>query len=183
MRAFYQSIISSLHIYCGARAQMRDWSDDEITKLLDVLEKVSKLYSYIPEEKQKEIIEAQLLKDKEYQNINARLISKWLEENGKSYYEQSHHKEKVEGENYKPLEGEEREKRLEEWKKELQKATLNFTGEATTGSGSRLRNALNDAGIIHEVPKAESSLDDFLSKPAEEQKEILEEQKEINTKP
>lgn len=152
MRKFFKDIIFDLYNYCGNR-QADKMSNDEIEKLIDVLERVSKLYDYIPEEKQKEIIEAQLLRDKDYQNINARLISKWLEENGKHFFTQQHHKEKLGETNKPPLEGEERDKAIQTYLDALAKVQLNFSGgEEKKGNGARMREQLDNAGII--APKA-----------------------------
>lgn len=147
MRNFFKDKLNNLYIYCGNR-QLDKMSDPEITALLDALERVSKVYGYIPEEHQKQIIEKCLIEDKEYQNLNARLISKWLEVNGKVFFIQKHHEEKTQPENYKPLEGEERDRAINEYLGVLAKTTSELSYNQNKGSGSRLRENLDQHGII-----------------------------------
>lgn len=166
MRQFFKDIIFDLYNYCGNR-QAEKMSNEEIEKLIDTLCRVSKIYDYIPEDKQKEIIEAQLLRDKEYQNINARLISKWLEENGKHFFSQQHHKERLTESDYTPLEGEARDTAIQNYLDALAKVNLNFTGgEEKKGNGARMREQLESAGIT--APKEPSALDEYCEKQAQE---------------
>lgn len=160
MREFFKSIVVNLYSYCGNR-QAEKMTDEELTLLYDALCRVSKIYDYIPEEKQKEIIEAQLLRDKEYQNINARLISKWLEENGKHFFTQQHHRERLTEADYTPLEGEERDKAIQTYLDALARVQLNFSGgEEQKGNGARMREQLDNAGIV--APQKETSaLDEY----------------------
>lgn len=162
MREFFKQIVINLYSYCGNR-QAEKMTDQELTLLYDALCRVSKIYNYIPEEKQKEIIEAQLIRDKEYQNINARLISKWLEENGKNYYEQSHHKEKQEPEGYKPVEGADREKWLNIWNETLKKVEENFITPEIKGTGQRMREHFE---AIAPTPKEDSALNEYCNEEA-----------------
>ena len=152
MREFFKNIILNLYIYCGNR-QAEKMTDDELKMLLDALCRVSVLYNYISEDDQKKIIEACLLSDKEYQNLNARVVSKWLETNGKKYFKEVAH---IPGQlNAEPVEGEAREKWLELWKKELAKVETNFIAHEIKGSGSRLRESI-------EGPKEPSALEQHL---------------------
>lgn len=122
MRAFFQTILENLYIYCGNR-QIEKMDDTEVTALLDALCRVSALYNYIPEDDQKTIIEKCLVEDKDYQNINARLVSKWLEINGKKFFQEIAHKETV---HHEPATPEQRSHWLAEWQKELDKINTNF---------------------------------------------------------
>lgn len=145
MREFFRECLFNLYVYCGNR-QAEKMSDDEIKLLLDALERMSKLYNYIPEERQKEIIQNCLLTDKEYQNINVRTVSKWLELNGKQYFkEEAHQETKQEGE---PLTGEAREKRIAEYLQAIASTTQSFTSAMDghqKGSGSRLRDNIEQS--------------------------------------
>ena len=140
MRDFYKQVLKDFHLYCGNRSQMRDWDDEEISKLLDILVKVSQAYSYIPEDGQKAIIETQLIKDTEYTTLNARTVGKWFEQNGKHFFKESAHVEtKTEGE---IVTGEAREKWLDMFAKSVLNAQQEFTkpgDEGHKGSGTRLR--------------------------------------------
>lgn len=167
MREFLKDKIFDLYLYCGNR-QENKMTNEEIEKLLDVLEKVCKVYDYIPEEKQKEIIEAQLLRDKEYQNINARLISKWLEENGKHFFTQQHHRDKSSEQDYKPLEGEDRDKAIQNYLKELAKVNTQFNVTAIKGSGSKMREQLDQVAPIPQTKPEDSALNEYLTQQANE---------------
>lgn len=155
MREFFKNIVINLYSYCGNR-QAEKMTNDELTLLYDALERVSKTYNYIPEEKQKEIIEAQLFKDKDYQNINARLISKWLEENGKQYFSQECHQQSYgrEAEGATPLTGEARDNAIQEYLNAIAKAETNFTSAMVKGSGQRIREQLDQ---VAPLPKTETS--------------------------
>jgi len=143
MREFFKQALLNLYIYCGNR-QAEKMSEDEIKLLLDALERMSKLYNYIPEERQKEIINNCLLTDKEYQNINVRTVSKWLEVNGKHYFkEEAHHETEIKGE---IVTGEKRQEWLEKFAKAVLNATQEFTGATDVkGSGSRLKENIEQA--------------------------------------
>ena len=147
MREFFRTCLKNLYVYCGNR-QIEKMDDEEIKTLLDALERMSKLYSYIPEERQKEIIQNCLLTDKEYQNINVRTVSKWLELNGKQYFKQEAHQEQEQSPDYKPLEGEARDKAINEYLQAIARAEQNFTSAITnnSGSGSRLRESMGEVG-------------------------------------
>lgn len=167
MRDYFRSILKNLYVYAGVN-QLEKMDDDAIRMLLNALENVSKMYSYIPEEKQKEIIDKCLLTDKEYRNINARLIAKWLEENGKHYHQQECHKGRITEEEYMPLEGEARDKAIQEYLNAISKAETNFTSAIIKGSGQQMKEQLESAGIVHNpIPPEESALNEYC-KPKEE---------------
>lgn len=141
-------------------------TDEEIKMLLDSLERMSKIYSYIPEEKQKEIILTQLIADREYQNINVRTVSKWLDLNGKTYHKEVAH---IPTKQIKPpLEGPERDAMLELWKRELAKVG-NPEALTPTGGGSRLREQFAPLATI---PQEESRLNEYLNEQALNEKGI-----------
>jgi len=117
MRDFYKNILENLYIYCGNR-QIDKMSDSDITELLDALENISKLFDYIPEEEQKAIIKRCLLSDKDYQNLNVRLIHRWLSENGKMYFKEEAH---TPIQFYEPAPREVADKYIEQFKANLQK--------------------------------------------------------------
>lgn len=147
MRAFFKQILSNLYIYCGNR-QIEKMTDEEITTLLNALENVSKLYSYIPEDHQRQIIQKCLIEDKEYQNINARLVSKWFELNGKKFFSEIAHKQVEPPE---PVSEEKREMYLKEWQEALgQIGHPEIT--KPKGSGTKLRESIY-AGVPYVSPK------------------------------
>lgn len=141
MREYFKQIILNLYLYIGNR-QAEKMTEEEVKGLLDALERVSKLYDYIPLEKQKDIINGCLISDKDYQNINARLIAKWLEQNGKVYFTQEHHhadKGKLTEADYTPVEGEQREAYIQQFLNAIANATTNFEHAASVGGGQRMR--------------------------------------------
>lgn len=169
MRQFYKHIVANLYTYCGNR-QAEKMTDEELKTLYDALERVSKLYAYIPEEKQKEIIEAQLIKDKEYQNINARLISRWLEENGKQYFVQECHRQdkgRLTEADYTPLQGEARDKAIQTALEAIAKVGHPEAIVTPVGGGSRMREQFRGLATAPPkpeempAPKAPSALDEF----------------------
>jgi hypothetical protein len=120
MRDFFRQILNDLYIYCGNR-QVDKMTDTEITTLLDALCYISRLFDYIPEEEQQRIIRQCLMSDKEYQNLNARLINKWLSDNGKMFFREAAHKENEQPEDYKPLSIEEAQPYIDQFKANLEK--------------------------------------------------------------
>lgn len=166
MRAFYKQILSDFHIYCGNRSQMRDWSDDELSKLLDVLCRVSTLYAYIADEDQQKIINACLIKDLEYTTLNARTVAKWLEQNGKQYFKEVAHQPTVE---YEPATPEQVAMRLKEWEQMLAKTTTQLTSPLK-GNGERMREQFEKAGIV-KPPKIEQEEIEALNEMIKESEE------------
>jgi hypothetical protein len=94
-------------------------TDTEITTLLDALCYISRLFNYIPEPEQQRIIRQCLMSDKEYQNLNARLINKWLSDNGKIFFKEEAHQEKEPS--GKPLTIEEAQPYIDQIKANLEK--------------------------------------------------------------
>lgn len=161
MRAFFKQILTNLYIYCGNR-QIEKMTDEEITTLLNALENVSKLYNYIPEDHQRQIIQKCLIEDKEYQNINARLIGKWFELNGKKFFSETAHKPKEAPE---PVSEEKREMYLSEWKDAVSKIG-NPEITKPKGGGSRMKESLY-ASVPYVPPKERetSALEDCCRHP------------------
>lgn len=139
MRDFYRGIINNLYIYCGNR-QVEKMEDADITALLNILENVSKRFSYIPEEEQKKIILHCLETDTTYMNINVRLISNWLMLNGKKWFKEEAHVPHES--NAEPVEGEARDKWIQTYLEALAKVEVETNPGKTAeykGGGSRLR--------------------------------------------
>lgn len=188
MRDFFKKEVldRTYEIFGVRQTDEEKMSDDDIKFLLDGLCQVSKNYSYIPEADQKNIIRACMLSDKTYRNINLRLVAGWLELNGKKWFTEIAHKETKEDENYKPLEGEERDAMLALWQKSLLQMTDNFT-EATKakGNGARMRENLDEHGVKFDPEKHKNetilnvgSLEEFLETGTNEPIEGLKDQAE-----
>jgi len=148
MRTFYKQILDRTYEIFGAR-QTENMEEDQIVFLLNALENVSKMYAYIPEEQQKAIINKRMITDKDYKNINVRLIASWFEQDGKIFYKEV--SQLPNEPTAKPLEGEAREKAINEYLAAIAKAELNFT-QATTevkGNGAKMREQLESNGIVN----------------------------------
>lgn len=95
MRDFFKKEVLARTYEIFGVNQLEKMEDDQITFLLDALDNVSQLYDYIPQAEQKKIINKRLLTDRDFRNINARLIAGWFEMDGKIFFTQKHHKEEA----------------------------------------------------------------------------------------
>lgn len=140
MRDFYKQILSRTYEIFGVN-QLAKMEDEQVTYLLDALERVSALYNYISPEDQQTIINKRLITDKDYSNINARLIASWFEQDGKVFFKgtSSYVEPEVKAE---PLTGEEREKWLKKWQEEVAKFNATNSETEQKNSGSRMREQL-----------------------------------------
>ena len=154
MRTYFKQILEETYETFGTR-QCENMDDEQYTRLLDKLVFVSKLYPYIPEDEQKKIIDKRLVTDKEYRNINARLISTWLELDGKTFHKELAHEPTVE---HTPATPEQVQQRLKEWEEMLKNVTTTFSvGAERKGNGQRMKEDLEKAGIVHEPKPEEKS--------------------------
>jgi len=76
MREFLKNQLKTLKAKRGLR-QVDNYSDEEISALLDEIEKVSKA-SIIPIDRQQAIIQTQVIADPEFIGMNAHVVSKWF---------------------------------------------------------------------------------------------------------
>lgn len=160
MRDFFKKQVLARTYEIFGVNQLEKMEDDQITFLLDALENVSQLYDYIPQVEQKKIINKRLLTDRDFRNINARLIAGWFEMDGKIFFTQKHHKENEADPNYKPLEGEERDNAIQTYLDALAKVQLNFTvGEEKKGNGARMREQLD--AVAPKPIEEKSALDEY----------------------
>jgi len=155
MRTFYKQILDRTYEIFGSR-QTENMDEDQIVFLLNALENVSKMYAYIPEEQQKAIINKRMITDKEYKNINVRLIASWFEQDGKIFYREV--SQLPNEPTAKPLEGDARDKAIEKYLESIGRIVVKLDANKPKGSGSRLRENLEGAGIIaHVLPSAQQS--------------------------
>ncbi len=161
MRPYFKQILEETYETFGTR-QCENMDDEQYTRLLDKLVFVSSLYPYIPEEEQKKIIDKRLVTDKEYRNINARLISTWLELDGKTFHKELAHEPTVE---HTPATPEQVQQRLKEWEEMLKNTALSFSANTERkGSGQRFKENLENAGILPE-PKGRLTEEEIAPKP------------------
>ena len=159
---YFKQILEETYETFGTR-QCENMDDEQYTRLLDKLVFVSSLYPYIPEDEQKKIIDKRLVTDKEYRNINARLISTWLELDGKIFFKEVAHEPTV---THEPVTEERKQYWLDEWQKVLKQIETNFSANTERkGNGARMREQLDNAGIVvKEAPKENTALEDSVGK-------------------
>lgn len=141
MRDFFKKeVLDRTYEIFGALQTAEDkMSEDDVKYLLDGLCQVSKTYAYIPEEEQKKIIKHCMLTDMSYRNINLRLVSGWLEQNGRKFFTELAHKESLTEEDYMPVQGEERDKWLEIWQQTLKQVEATYPSQRVQRGGSKMR--------------------------------------------
>lgn len=150
MRDFFKQILSRTYEIFGVN-QLEKMDDGQIKFLLDALENVSTLYNYIDHENQKKIINKRMVTDREYRNINARLIAGWFNLDGKVFFQQEAH---IPSENQpEPVEGEERERWLNIWEQTLRQVEQTFPSQRVKGNGAKMREQLDEAGVKFDEEK------------------------------
>ncbi len=94
-------------------------ADKELEELLKILCRTCGMFPLIPREAQKSIISHSIVSDGEFIGLNAKIVYKWLAAHKDKYFKEAHHVPNEEAKDWKPLEGEERQKKLKEWEKSL----------------------------------------------------------------
>ena len=129
MKTFFLELLNNLHNLAGLRQIEKIFASHpkpenakaEVNELMELLVKVSKQFPYIPEKDQQNIIAAAVISDPEFNSLNARIVFKWLAQHRDKYFKESQHIEEKPQENWVPLTGEARLKRLKEWEQALGK--------------------------------------------------------------
>lgn len=130
MREFFYNLLQNLDKLTGMKQyeklmQMDNYKQ-EINSLLDILCRVTDQFTYIPEEDKKRIIQDAVIADQEFIGLNAKIVSKWLNQKKDIFFKELAHQE---GPEFEPLTGEERQKRLDEWQQAFNSIEVNFTSE------------------------------------------------------
>lgn len=127
MRDFFLQQLNSLDKMTGLqqlnKLMAMDDPKKEINDLLDILCRVCKQFNYIPEEDMKRIISESILSDQELTSLNGKIIFKWLSKACGQYYKEAIDPVKLPDgvDEYVPLTGEDRQKKLDEWLRSLKK--------------------------------------------------------------
>jgi hypothetical protein len=91
MRTFLIQQLKELEARTGIKQliwlQQKPDAKEQVNILIDSMLKICKQYSYIPEDKQKVIIERGIMEDREFDSLNARTIGKWFDLYGGKYFE------------------------------------------------------------------------------------------------
>jgi hypothetical protein len=100
---------------------------EEIKTLLDILCRVTDQFPYIPDEDKKRIISDAVINDQEFIGLNAKIVSKWMNQRKDHYFQELAHQQKAP--EHEPLTGEARQKKLEEFLAAVNKVDVNFTNK------------------------------------------------------
>lgn len=127
MKSYFLTILKNLDKLTGLRqyeklCQMPEYKA-EIAKLLDVLVRVCEQFPMIPDVAKCRIIDTNIVADPEFTGLNARVVFKWLNQHKELYSKPQQEQD----ENWEPLTGEAREKRLQEWLEALSKTEAAVT--------------------------------------------------------
>lgn len=92
MKAFLIQQLKELEARTGIKQlvwlQQKPDKDEQVRLLVDAMLTICKQYTYIPEDKQKVIIERGIMEDREFDSLNARTLGKWFDLYGGKYFEQ-----------------------------------------------------------------------------------------------
>src|SRR5688572_20894089 len=131
MREFFLDLLQNLDKLTGLKQYEKLLQTtnpkEEIKTLLDILCRVTDQFPYIPDEDKKRIISDAVINDQEFIGLNAKIVSKWLNQRKDHYFQELAHQQKaLERE---PLTGEARQKKLEEFLAAVNKVDVNFTNK------------------------------------------------------
>lgn len=146
MRDFFLKILNSLDKLTGLQQMNKLLATPEpkkeINELLDILCRVSKQFGHIPESEQQRIINEKIISDQEFIGLNAKVLFKWLSGVSGGYI-----KPEVEAlpEGYKVLEGDDREKMIQEWLKSLNGLQTNVDPKLPAGERAKV--------MLEDLPK------------------------------
>lgn len=117
MRDYFLHLLQNLDKLTGIRqfeklCQLPDYKS-EINQLLDILCRTCDQFKYIPENAKMKIIDNAIVTEAEFTGLNARVVYKWLNAHKDVYFKESAHMPV--GEEYQPLTGDARDRRLQEW--------------------------------------------------------------------
>lgn len=125
MKEFFLEILNSLDKLTGLKQMEKLGAmpdpKKEVNELLDILCRVSSQFPLIPKEDQKKIVRQAVISDPELTSLNARIVYKWLNTYRDKYFKEAAHIPEEQDPNWKPLEGTERQKKLNEWMESLSK--------------------------------------------------------------
>jgi hypothetical protein len=126
MKEFFLDLLYSLDKLAGIRqidkllALPEEDSKREIKELLEVLCRTSDAFPLIPKKDQQGIIKQSIISDGDFIGLNAKFVYKSLAAHRDRYFKEAAHIPSEPTHNKPPLEGEARQKALNEWLKSLQ---------------------------------------------------------------
>jgi hypothetical protein len=127
MKEFFYNLLQQLDKLTGIKqydklmALPETESDKEIEDLLKILCNVSAQFPLIPKDAQKSIIRQAVVADGDFIGLNAKFVYKSLNAQRDRFFKESHHVKEYPGPDWKPVEGEDRQKWLKAWEQELAK--------------------------------------------------------------
>lgn len=136
MRDFFKHELKTLKAKTGLNqyetfSGMPD-AEVQLKTLLDGMVSVCSGFNYIPDDHKKEIIKAAIITDPEFTGLNARVIFKWLQAKNHLYFKEVAHvqTETLDPETkapVEPLKGDDMQRMLDRWKRELDGVSNNFS--------------------------------------------------------
>lgn len=129
MRDFFKQELKTLKAKTGLNqyetfSGMPD-AEVQLKALLDGMVSVCSGFNYIPDDHKKEIIKTAIITDPDFTGLNARVVFKWLQAKNHLYFKEVAHMETEVKE--EPLKGDDMQKMLDEWKRELEGVSNNFS--------------------------------------------------------
>ena len=148
MRDFFLQLLNKLDKLTGLKQMDKLMSmpnhKQEINDLFDILCRVSDQFGYIPKDDQQRIISENVITDPEFIGLNAKIVFKWLSAAKGPYLKTLEQTEPM-PEGYKPLEGEDRAKAIQEWQDSLKSLETHVKPEL---GGTRLKSALEELPVL-----------------------------------
>jgi hypothetical protein len=124
MKQFFLDLLNQLDKLTGIKQMDKlmntEDPEKEVDELLTILVKTCEVFKLIPETDQKSIISHCVVSDGEFIGLNAKIVYKWLNAQKDRYFKEAAHIPSEPTHNKPPLEGEARQKALNEWLKSLQ---------------------------------------------------------------
>jgi hypothetical protein len=155
MKDFFLKLLQELDKLTGIKQWDRlasiesvDLRKKEINDLLEILNQTSALFPLIPKDAQKSIIRHAVLSDGDFIGLNAKFVYRSLAAHKDKYFKEVAHIPTEQDPNWKPLEGEARQEKLQLWLKSLE----GFADKIETKSHVRELEASlppKDKGIIY----------------------------------
>jgi hypothetical protein len=134
MREFFYDLLLSLDKMAGLKQyeklMMTNDPAKEINDLLDILCRTSDTFPLIPKNDQKSILRHAVVSDGDFIGLNAKFVYKSLNAHRERYFREAAHIPDEHDPNWKPLEGEERQKWLEKWKDTLNQMQDSYTAKS-----------------------------------------------------
>lgn len=131
MRSYFLTLLQNLDKFTGMKQyekllQTPDYKK-EINTLLDILCRVTDQFPYIPDADKQRIISDSVISDPEFIGLNAKIVSRWLNQKKDIFFKELAHQENESKD--EPLTGEAMQQRIDEWLHAVNEIEDNFKVE------------------------------------------------------